>query len=390
MGTTDYGTQILSFDFREEGLSKGFNRLNYGLQPQGVYSGGNFTRVSNTEITVAPILCFFYDDVNKVGVRVETTVNASITVSSSTYYIIGRFSWVDALDNYMDILAVTTPLATDLIFGKLVFDGATLTTEFDYSTKAWASSCYYYSQTGLSNDKPFFVTPNEPYNGTVNVSTGKIIIDGVYIYKSTSSSSTIDFPISSNGRTDIIAIDKTGTAITIKGADLPGAPIPVIDSTYFPIAIIRLPFGATTVHGSFIEYINISFSASFYESPTIILTKIKTVDGTSSGLDSDLTDGYHASLTATVSTLATRDSNADLTCRRFISGLVTGTSPLSVMSTTINTNLNSDLLDGYHAGNSTGQVPVSNTTLNTDLNADLLDGRHASSAADAYTKRWVG
>lgn len=41
--------------------------------------------------------------------------------------------------------------------------------------------------------------------------------------------------------------------------------------------------------------------------------------------------------------------------------------------------LHADLLDGYHAGNSSNQVPVSNGTLCNSLNADLVDGYHASS-----------
>jgi hypothetical protein len=41
-------------------------------------------------------------------------------------------------------------------------------------------------------------------------------------------------------------------------------------------------------------------------------------------------------------------------------------------------NLNADFVDGYHAGNNSGQVPVSNGTVNTNLNADLLDGQHGS------------
>jgi hypothetical protein len=40
----------------------------------------------------------------------------------------------------------------------------------------------------------------------------------------------------------------------------------------------------------------------------------------------------------------------------------------------VNTNLNADLLDGYHAGNGTGDIPVSNGTVNTNLNADMVDG----------------
>jgi hypothetical protein len=44
---------------------------------------------------------------------------------------------------------------------------------------------------------------------------------------------------------------------------------------------------------------------------------------------------------------------------------------------------NSDMVDGYHAGNSSGQVAVSNSTVCTNLNADLLDGGHSSAFAPA-------
>jgi hypothetical protein len=44
-------------------------------------------------------------------------------------------------------------------------------------------------------------------------------------------------------------------------------------------------------------------------------------------------------------------------------------------------NLNADLLDGYHAGNSSSNVPISNSTLNISLNADQLDGYHAGNSS---------
>lgn len=40
--------------------------------------------------------------------------------------------------------------------------------------------------------------------------------------------------------------------------------------------------------------------------------------------------------------------------------------------------VNSDLLDGYNAGNGSGNIPISNGTVNTNLNADLLDGQHGT------------
>lgn len=56
------------------------------------------------------------------------------------------------------------------------------------------------------------------------------------------------------------------------------------------------------------------------------------------------------------------------------STIATGTAPLTVASTTLVTNLNSDKLDGYDAGNATGNIPVSNGTVNVNLNAQLLNG----------------
>jgi hypothetical protein len=44
---------------------------------------------------------------------------------------------------------------------------------------------------------------------------------------------------------------------------------------------------------------------------------------------------------------------------------------------------NSDMVDGYHAGNSASQVAVSNSTVCTNLNSDLLDGSHATAFAPA-------
>jgi trimeric autotransporter adhesin len=68
---------------------------------------------------------------------------------------------------------------------------------------------------------------------------------------------------------------------------------------------------------------------------------------------------------------------------QLVSTVATGTAPLGVSSNTMVNNLNADMLDGFHAGNASGNVPISNGTLNTNLNADLIDGLHASAFAPA-------
>lgn len=66
--------------------------------------------------------------------------------------------------------------------------------------------------------------------------------------------------------------------------------------------------------------------------------------------------------------------NYQLTAQNYISDVATGTQPYACTSTTKNTNLHADLLDTYHAGNSTGQIPVSNGTVCNDLNAEKSNG----------------
>lgn len=82
---------------------------------------------------------------------------------------------------------------------------------------------------------------------------------------------------------------------------------------------------------------------------------------------------------------AVLDENGSLAVEQLESTIATGTAPLVVASTTVVSNLNVDQLDGYDAGNASGDVPVSNGTVNVNLNADQLDGYHGSSSATAST-----
>lgn len=79
-------------------------------------------------------------------------------------------------------------------------------------------------------------------------------------------------------------------------------------------------------------------------------------------VDAATVDGISASTTATVNYLYPLGAG-----NKF---------PNAVLNTGSGNGLDADLLDGYHAANTTGAVPISNTTVNTDLNSDMLDGSH--------------
>lgn len=91
--------------------------------------------------------------------------------------------------------------------------------------------------------------------------------------------------------------------------------------------------------------------ANAFESTVATGTAPLTVASTTtvSNLNSDQTDGYDAAEAATVSTLAARDANGDITANAFESTVATGTAPLTVASTTAVSNLNVDQTDGFDA-----------------------------------------
>jgi hypothetical protein len=118
--------------------------------------------------------------------------------------------------------------------------------------------------------------------------------------------------------------------------------------------------------------------------------------------------GYEPSTGASNNTVAVRDSSGILNSSRFISTIATGTAPFGVTSTTVVSNLNADMVDGYQASTTsaansiavqdanqditvrrvisnatTGTAPfgVTSTTVVTNLNADMLDGKHSSDFA---------
>lgn len=66
-------------------------------------------------------------------------------------------------------------------------------------------------------------------------------------------------------------------------------------------------------------------------------------------LNAQYLNGTSGSAVATANTLVLRDVNGDTNLRRLGISVATGTSPFVVQSTTLNTNLNADLLDSYHA-----------------------------------------
>jgi len=325
MGTINKGNQAILFRYRQEITSQGFNQHTHRLFPRGIYEGGTLLKEDNFNIYLTAFSCIVEDLDARVSVRMETLEAVPIPVTSSTPFIVGRYEWINAENNYMDFIAVANVdiLDHDLIFGKCVYNGSILES-FDYAKKSWSYN--YYHQT-LSYNPPFKVIPNEPYSNKVLVlEGGPYTIHGKQITISTPTESPVfNFPVSANGRSDVVYIDSNDSSVKIlQGQNISGAPVPQTANQQFPVAIIRFPPGApNVVQGSYIEYLH----PDNYRSNTVQLD-------------------YPSVTTSTPDSYALRDTNADITANKFHSDVADGEAPLSVVSTTQVDNLNVEFVGG--------------------------------------------
>lgn len=136
MGSLDFGTQINTFCYENEASSASFNTILNDILSDGVYKGGIITKVSDEACSVGATVAIVTDPAKNISIRCQTTVPATIAVSSANCYIVMRLDWLDQINNYVDILGVPVEsiLDKDVVLAKAVYSGSTLTT-FDYSYK---------------------------------------------------------------------------------------------------------------------------------------------------------------------------------------------------------------------------------------------------------------
>ena len=261
--TTNNGNQVLYFSYLEEATGKGFDKTVYQLLPRGIYSGGTLTRVNDTQITIGKFVCYYEDNTNSVGVKIESSINAIVDLSPITPYIIGHFDWVESKENYMELKAVAYAAIgdDDLIFGRAIFNGSTLV-NFDYCRKSWSMAYYKKLSTYIP---PFRVDATEPYSLYVEVNPGSFYFGNNKIELTSVTTSPV-FSSSTLGRIDLLCIDTSSVLHIISSADSSTPTIPKVPFNYVPIAKITFPASANTVVGSYIEYIyNSDYKPDFNE-----------------------------------------------------------------------------------------------------------------------------
>lgn len=141
MGITNVGSSVHIFSYKQALTSKSFNYLKYKVTNPGIYDGFAVSKINDSQVTIATGTFVIEDDTNKVSVKIKTETTISLSTSNIDYMLIFRMTWVDALNNYVDCLAVepSEVLSTDVVIGKLSYSGSTLTA-VDYSYRTFGNS----------------------------------------------------------------------------------------------------------------------------------------------------------------------------------------------------------------------------------------------------------
>lgn len=238
MANTDNGRQVITFRFQQEGTAEGFNQLLTGVIPTGVISGGELTKINDSTVSISKLHMLIGD--GNVMVHVQTTENATVSVSYTQPYIVATFNWANLANNFVTFeqsALNTLPLnQTGIILGKCEFTGTTLD-GFDYTRKTW-SSIYYnndflFSNSYKTKSPSFNVTPLEGVSNIIGfmVGVGKAIINGktviinndtpIYLSNDVSTANNYDYinTYIANKRIDIAVLMDDGSVRYIMGED---------------------------------------------------------------------------------------------------------------------------------------------------------------------------
>jgi hypothetical protein len=288
--SVDNGKQVITFAYQQEGTAKGFNKILHGILPRGIISGGEISKVSDSEVTLSPMQILIGD--NDVTCHVETTENATVTVGPSSTLVYATYVWQDITNSYVNFQAgdwnTITSLNNVILFGECEFSGNTLN-YFDYTRRSWSNFHYendfqYYNANNKLYYPNFAVTPDRQVQLKLLVEIGKAVINGVFIdttgdgelsitLQNTDATQSNYFikPIT-HGRNDLLVINSAKQLEYIMGEDTLTAPTPLCPSDSLAIAKITLGSGThETIFGHEIEYI---YNNNYYNGASTLGRKV--------------------------------------------------------------------------------------------------------------------
>jgi hypothetical protein len=311
MGSTNYGDQIKTFDYLQEGTSEGFNKLMYHLFPTGILSGGELTKVTNSSVTVSPLICQIEDNDRKVSIRIETQEGVAIAVSASTPFVISRMDWLNVENNWMDIISVAEEdiLSGDLIIGRCEYNIGDLVS-FDYTRKS-------VNPIAVVNESKnaLKVESNEPQDNKGYVNAGSIYFNNELVTYAGGQSPAISIT-STDPRIDLVCISALGVISIVEGTPSSSPVIPAFPEDLLVLAYIEIPsaIDPMIVKGSYIT--NVVSNSYFRKDSTSTINNLagtgRTTETVKANADNISTiSGNLSNLAGTGRTTETVKANAD-------------------------------------------------------------------------------
>lgn len=145
MGSTNHGTQSITWGYFLEASAVNFGKRLMDVVPAGIYGGGYLAKVTDSRVSLSALVAELQDGVAQINVRtavvatLDSTTLDSGAISSATPYLVMRWAYVALVANYVEIHAIASLDARqqhDVVIGKCVFSGSTLSS-FDYDDRTF-------------------------------------------------------------------------------------------------------------------------------------------------------------------------------------------------------------------------------------------------------------
>ena len=242
MGIQNTGAQTILWRFQTPLVGSDLAQVNAGVLYEGIYTGLVASHSSGAIISVTPGNCLIFDHASYgtasaklVKVVFGTSFTFNCNTSTTPRYVVIRFTWEDALENYADIINTDTVEPYDLVLCTLEWNGSVISSVDSGS----ASKGFRVNFDAVINN----LRPSVDFNGTRSVA----IAPGKYVYGKTSiiyAGGTVSLDLSShvNGRYDIVGLNSAGNVVVSKGTE--GGSPPVLGD-YLPVCQVFVRNGAT-------------------------------------------------------------------------------------------------------------------------------------------------
>jgi len=221
-------------------------------------------------VRITPGVCYIHDETQKLGTRIETQESVVIEIDSSKPYIVLRFVWIDAKDNFMDFVstAYSEIQNGDLIVGRVIYEnsGATMTENYDYTRRNT-----FYNKRNSDTQNYFKVQSTEPISKRVFITSGILNSPKGNLYVAGGTYPSTDIPDTTTGnRNDIIYIDEDGLIKFEAGVQASVAVTPRYGNKKVLAEIRRGP-NRNSIYGNEIYPVISSFDMTAYPSDLTIV-----------------------------------------------------------------------------------------------------------------------